>query len=168
MNDVEDLLYDEPPIPEAPTNLKEPIFEHIRNRLPEPLSVVKPLLLSYPADPELLILAALAALLEGRPDQSLTYQKRLKRRYVPTHALHLLHALALAQKRLWPQAARIMDQYFFSDFGISRWPYYLPCGDVLRPWVRRWLKAIETENERLLAPREIGRASCRERVSTIV
>ena len=154
MNDLEDFLYDEPPIPEAPAYLKEPIFEHIRNRLPEPLSVVKPLLVSYPADPELLILAALAALIEERPDQSLTYQKRLKRRYVPTHAFHLLHALALAQKRLWPQAARIMDQYFFSDFGISRWPYYLPCGDVLRPWVRRWLKAIETENARLLAPRQ--------------
>ena len=83
--------------------------------------MVKPLLVSYPADPELLILAALAALLEDRPDQSLTYQKRLKRRYVPSHAGHLLHALAMAQKRMWPQAARIVDQYFFSDFGISRW-----------------------------------------------
>jgi superfamily II DNA or RNA helicase len=154
MNDLEDPRYDEPPIPEAPAILKEPIFEHIRNRLPEPLSVVKALLVSYPADPELLILAALAALLEERPDQSLTYQKRFKRRYVPDHAFHLLHALALAQKRLWLQAARIMDQHFFSDFGISRWPYYLPCGDVLRPWVRRWLKAIESESDRLLAPRE--------------
>ena len=156
MSDPEDLLYDEP-IPEAPENLKEPIYEHIRNRLPEPLSVVKPLLVSYPADPELLILAALAALLEDRPDQSLTYQKRLKRRYVPSQAAHLLHALALAQKRMWPQAARIVDQYFFSDFGISRWPYYLPCGDALKPWVRRWLKAIEIENDRLLAPREKAR-----------
>jgi superfamily II DNA or RNA helicase len=154
MNDREDLLYGEPPIPEAPADLKEPIFEHIRNRLPDPLSAVKPLLLSYPTDPDMLILAALAALLEERPDQSLTYQKRLKRRYFPSPAVHLLHALALAQKRLWPQAARIMDQHFFNEFGISRGPYYLPCGDVLRPWVRRWLKAIETENDRLLAPRE--------------
>ena len=154
MNDLEDLLYDEPPIPEAPADLKEPIFEHIRNHLADPLKLVKPVLLSYPTDPDVLILAALAALLEERPDQSLTYQKRLKRRYAPSHAVHLLHALALAQKRLWPQAARIMDQHFFGDFGISRWPYYLPCGDVLKPWVRRWLKTIERENQRLLAPRE--------------
>jgi superfamily II DNA or RNA helicase len=154
MNDPEELPYDELPIPGAPANLKEPILEHIRNHLPEPLSVVKPLLVSYPADPEVLILAALAALLEERPDQSLAYQKRFKRRYVPSHALHLLHALALAQKKLWPQAARIMDQYFFRNIGISSWPYYLPCGDVLKSWVRRWLKAIESENDRLLAPRE--------------
>ncbi len=99
MNDLEDLLSDEPPIPCAPGNLKEPIFEHIRNRLPDPHAVVKPLLLSYPTDPDVLILAALAALLEERPDQSLTYQKRLKRRYVPSPAVHLLHPLALAQKR---------------------------------------------------------------------
>lgn len=58
MNDPDDLLFPEPPIPEAPTDLKEPIYEHIRNRLPEPLSVVKPLLVSYPADPEVLILAS--------------------------------------------------------------------------------------------------------------
>ena len=60
MNDLEDLLYDEPPIPEAPADLKEPIFEHIRNHLPDPLNVVKPVLLSYPTDPDVLILAALA------------------------------------------------------------------------------------------------------------
>jgi len=144
----------EPAAPEIAKSTVERILEHINNRLPNPLSVVKPALIENPTDPEVLILAALAALLEERPDQSLTYQKRLKRRYVPSPAVHLLHALALAQKRLWPQAARIMDQHFFNDFGISRWPYYLPCGDVLRPWVRRWLKTIETENDRLLAPRE--------------
>jgi hypothetical protein len=33
MNEPEDLLYDVPPIPEAPAIFKEPILEYIRNRL---------------------------------------------------------------------------------------------------------------------------------------
>src|SRR5712691_10477241 len=74
----------EPAPPEVAESPIERILEHITNRLPNPLSAVKPALIENPADPDLLILAALAALLEERPDQSLTYQKRLKRRYVPS------------------------------------------------------------------------------------
>lgn len=56
----------EPATPEIAKSTVERILEHITNRLPNPLSVVKPALIENPTDPELLILAALAALLEER------------------------------------------------------------------------------------------------------
>jgi hypothetical protein len=70
---------------------------------------VRPALNAYPGDPELLLLAATAALLDGLPDQSLRYLHRFTKRYQPIEAKdQLLLAIALAQQGRWSQAAQVV------------------------------------------------------------
>ena len=57
-----------------------------------------------PGDPSILMLAAMAALFDQRPERALTFLKRLSKRYVTTDVHHLLQALALFQSTSasWP------------------------------------------------------------------
>ena len=48
-----------------------------------------------PGDPVILCQAAMAALLDGRPDKAHLYLKRYAKRYAPMQSHHLLSALAL-------------------------------------------------------------------------
>jgi superfamily II DNA or RNA helicase len=58
----------------------------------------------WPADPELLLLAALAALAIDLPERALILLKRYGKRYVPGKPVTLLMALALAQQRRFTHA----------------------------------------------------------------
>ena len=58
----------------------------------------------WPADPELLLLAALAALAIDLPERALKLLKRYGKRYVPGKPVTLLMALALAQQRRFTHA----------------------------------------------------------------
>ena len=55
-------------------------------------------LLAWPADPELLLLAALAALAANQPVRALALLKRYGKRYKPGKPSSLLTSLALAQQ----------------------------------------------------------------------
>jgi superfamily II DNA or RNA helicase len=70
---------------------------------------------AHPADPALLLLAALAALVVGQPDRALGALKRFERRYERDNAATLLTGLALARQghaaRAWSllQGAHLLD-----------------------------------------------------------
>jgi superfamily II DNA or RNA helicase len=137
-----DRFFD-PPIPEAPEKIKQPIRQHVISRADEPLRAVVPALKEYPKDPELLLLAAIAALMEERPDQSLVYQKRYEKHFVPHPGLYFLQAIATAQKGYWSQAARILNRHKLnSDYRVAS---YLPCGWQLQSWIRSWITRINRE-----------------------
>ena len=93
--------------PDAPDDLavwKTQLFAHIGGRQPNALQTVLPALLAHPTDPELLLLAVVAGLLDERAEQSLRYLQRFTKRYVPfTVEDQLLRAIALAQRGMWTQ-----------------------------------------------------------------
>jgi SNF2 family DNA or RNA helicase len=134
---------------------KQVIWTHIRNRGKDPLREVIPALNAYPTDADLLLTAALAALLEERPDQSLRYQKRFSKHYYPAQEFHLLHALALAQYGRWSQAEQLIRQHRLQNINYAA--RHLPCAQALRPWIVGWFNRIELENGRLRAPQEKAR-----------
>lgn len=136
------------PVPDDLDAWKEKLFDHVARREKDALGAVQPALNAHPTDPELLLLAALAALLDERPDQSLRYQHRFAKRFRPFAAEdHLLRTIALAQQERWPQAAQIVKQHGYSRLHSSL--QYLPCGWPLMGWVRGWLGKIERREKRL-------------------
>ena len=151
----QDVAVDEPALPATGDlkALKQALYTHISRREKEPLRLVQPVLNAHPADPDLLLLAALAALLEERPDQSLRYQHRFSKRFVPLAAEdHLLRAIALAQQGRWAQATQVLKQQGSRRLHASI--QYLPCGWALMSWLRGWISKIEREQKRRVASPE--------------
>jgi superfamily II DNA or RNA helicase len=112
----------------------------------ESLSEVQKLLQYEPTDPDLLLLASLAALFEERPEQCLRYLNRLYKRYVPTEESHLLRALALAQQGHWFQAGQVIKQHNLSDILRSHYRvHFLPLTKKLALWINGWLDRIKAE-----------------------
>jgi superfamily II DNA or RNA helicase len=111
------------------------------------LGEVQSALQSHPSDPELLLMAALAALFAERPDLSLRYEHRFSKRFVPREAEgYLLRAIALAQQERWAQAAQIVKQHGYGTLHGSF--LYLPGHWALRAWVHNWLDKIERAEKR--------------------
>ncbi len=126
---------------------KRSLYDHLERREPKLLEAVLPALGAYPADGELLLLAAVAALLENKPEQSLRFQHRFAKRYRPFEAeLLLLQAVALAQSEKWVLAWRIVTQHGTARLQGSI--HYLPCAWSLAAWFRGWLGKIERAEER--------------------
>jgi superfamily II DNA or RNA helicase len=120
--------------------------EGIVRRDGEMLGEVQSALQSHPSDPELLLMAALAALFAERPDLSLRYEHRFSKRFVPMEAEgHLLRAIALAQQERWAQATQIVKQH---QGTLHRSFLHLPGDWALRTWVHRWLDKIERAEKR--------------------
>jgi superfamily II DNA or RNA helicase len=90
----------------------------------------------FPSDGALLEYAAFAALVEGRPDLSLLYIKRLSKSYFPMPGSHACQALALAQQGKWPIAQSVLEK-------LAGWNYaaLFPPG-LDRRWIEKWLSAI--------------------------
>jgi hypothetical protein len=104
---------------------KRRLRERIVRRDGEMLGEVQSARQSHPSDPELLLMAALAALFAERPDLSLRYEHRFSKRFMPIEAEgHLLRAIALAQQERWAQAAQIMKQHGYGTLHGSF--IYLP------------------------------------------
>jgi hypothetical protein len=139
------------PIPDRPVDSPDPspvsLLDQIESRIEngEPaLALIRPALQQEPTSFELLVLGAVAALLEERPDQALAYVKRLHKRYLPSPPDNLLLAVAHAQKRNWFQAKQSLQ--LTRRFNLRSLASGLPGGDSLLPRLRRWLATIETEN----------------------
>lgn len=138
--------------PLAPDRLLGELQLRIINYPKDCLSEIRPALNAYPTDAGLLIMAALGALLEARPDQSLVYQKRFGKRYNQAPATHLLNALALAQKGNWSQAERVIKQHGLTNLDYAT--EHLPCGMSLIPWVRNWVNKIGRESRQMAIAQE--------------
>ena len=135
----------------SPDTWKRHLRERIVRRDDGMLNEAQAALQSYPSDPELLLMAALAALFAGRPELSLRYEHRFSKRFVPLEAEgHLLRAIALAQAERWAQAAQILKRHGYGKLHSSF--LYLPGDWALRPWVHGWLNKIERAEKRRTTP----------------
>ncbi len=128
--------------PDALAAWKAQLISHLSTRQPEALQAVLPALQVHPTDPDILLMAVLAGLLDERPEHSLRYLPRFTKRYAP-HSVedHLLHAIALAQRGMWPQAARLVEQH--GAFQLNSAIQHIPCGLQLMTWFHGWVRKIE-------------------------
>lgn len=95
---------------------------------------------ALPGDPVILYSAAMAALLDGRPDKASLYLKRYAKRYVGGKPYYLLSALALAA-----QKNRIAARALLERHGWTEWRYAMdsfPGGYVRRRWLAERIDAI--------------------------
>ncbi|MBA3766755.1 MAG: hypothetical protein H0W99_07170, partial [Acidobacteria bacterium] len=147
-----DIAFDTPSHADAESlDWKRRLREGIVRKDGEMLGEVQSALQSHSSDPELLLMAALAALFAERPDLSLRYEQRFSKRFVPIEAEgHLLRAIALAQQERWGQAARIVKQHGYGTLHGSF--LYLPGNWALRTWVHNWLNKIERAEKRRVSP----------------
>ena len=114
------------------------IEQCLNSRDAKPLVPARKAVDRYPTDPMILQTAAFAALVEGQPDEALSYIKRLKKRYVPNPVDYLCSAVALAMKGSWPMAQAIYNEQIRSVTNACR----LAPHTVDRHWVRRWMNRI--------------------------
>lgn len=126
--------------------------EAFRKRQPYPLQLAEQALRECPRDAYILNLAAVAALLEEKPDRCLRYLKRLEKYFVADEHNRLLRALALAQQGRLTTAASLLKHD-----GLDTYPkalYWFMADPSLRAWVTEWLSKIY--NQQWLA-QESGR-----------
>lgn len=134
-------------VPDDLAAWKAKLFARLGGREPDALQVVLPALHAHPTDPELLLLAVIAGLLDERPEQSLRYLQRFTKRYVPfTVEDQLLRAIALAQRGMWTQAAHLVKQHGVRQ--LSSAMQHVPCGWQLMSWFHGWVRKIEREAQR--------------------
>jgi superfamily II DNA or RNA helicase len=98
-----------------------------------------------PRDPHILNLAAVAALLEEKPERCLRYLKRLSKHFVADQRDRLLRAVALAQQGHLASAAELLK-----SAGLNSYPQALAwfVGDwSLRPWLVEWLGKIYRQKQ---------------------
>jgi len=113
-------------------------IDHLRKALAErssqALDMAEEALHAWPASPELLLLAALAALAGARPERALVLLKRYGKRYGPGKPAVLLTGLALAQQgqsaRAWSMlqdaglhTGRAALSWFVGDDIMEEWLY---------------------------------------------
>ena len=65
---------------------KMALMTHLASRQPQALQAALPVLQAAPTDADVLLMAAIAALLDERPEQSLRYLSRFAKRYQPLAA----------------------------------------------------------------------------------
>ncbi len=92
-----------------------------------------------PGDPEILLLAATAALLDARPQRALVFLKRLSK-YASGPAAHLLHALTLNQFNKRTAAKALLERHGLTNLRAAT-PAF-PGGSRHLPWLMRELAAI--------------------------
>jgi superfamily II DNA or RNA helicase len=93
-----------------------------------------------PGDPVILCQAAMAALLDRRPDKAQLYLKRYAKRYVPAQSHHLLSALALGVQNKLTPARALLERY-----GLTNWRdamRFFPGGSEQRLWLDATLDII--------------------------
>jgi superfamily II DNA or RNA helicase len=92
-----------------------------------------------PGDIVILMLAAMAALLDERPERALVFLKRFSRR-AAAPAEHLLHALALNQVDQRAAAKALLERNGLTSWSAARAAF--PGGSKHLPWLMRQLDAI--------------------------
>src|SRR5438128_3834737 len=93
----------------------------LAERSPRLMVFAESALRESPGHPELLMLAALAALVERQPDRALVYLKRFRKRYAAGGPITLLSALAAAQRGQFSRASTMLK-----EAGMATFPEALP------------------------------------------
>jgi len=112
--------------------------------------VAEQALREWPIDPEILLLAALTALAEARPDRALVLLKRFGKRFVSGKSMKLLTALALGQQDQYARAwAMLCDEGLVTNHAVSGWFV----GDAnMDDWLYAQLREIRLEATRATRP----------------
>ena len=131
-----------PERPGAESGDRDSLIDHLRDALASRSPLVREIaeegLRSWPADPELLLLAALAALAMDLPERALSLLKRYGKRYVPGKPVTLLTGLALAQQRRFTHAWTMLHAAGLdNDRAALAWFV----GDTVMAGARRLLQA---------------------------
>ena len=104
-----------------------------------------------PTDPELLLLAALTELANGRPERTHVLLKRYRKRYVPGREANLLTALALGQQQQFAKALTVLRE---DKLDTDRAAIACFVGDaVMHDWLLDNLREIRRKAYLLEKPR---------------
>jgi len=98
-----------PPAPDAEENLRAAIADS--NRESGLLPLAEQAVRASPGDPHILLLAATAALIDGKSARAQTFLKRFSKRFEPVRAYQLLRAFALAQDGKLTMARSVLEAY---------------------------------------------------------
>lgn len=93
-----------------------------------------------PGDPDILLIAATAALLDQNPERALVFLKRFSKRYKPIAAYHLLSALAAEQQSKRGVARAILERYGLTSRAKAFEAF--ACGWERRAWLDAQLANI--------------------------
>ncbi len=115
-------------------------------RSPQARDVAEEALRAFPADPELLLLAALAALATALPDRALVLLKRYGKRYGSGKPVILLTCLALAQQGHATRAWTTLQEAGLHT-GRTALPWFVGA-DAMGHWLHDQLHALRREQER--------------------
>ena len=127
----------------------ERLRDALAERSPEIRGIAEQALRACPADPELLLLAALAAMAASQPERALALLKRYQKRFAPGKPTILLTALALAQQRQFSRAWTMLEAEGLESFpAAARW---FVGADVMQDWLRERLLEIRLERVRTQA-----------------
>lgn len=127
-----------PPAPDAEESLRAAIADPHRESgfLPLAEQAVR----ASPGDPHILLLAATAALLDGKSARAQTFLKRFSKRFEPVRAYQLLRAFALAQDGKPTMARSVLEAH-----DLTR-PYpamlNFPAGRSRHAWLNEQLERI--------------------------
>jgi len=115
------------------------------------LQLAKNAIENDPSNGVFLILAAMAAVLQGDPRTAHRYLKRLDKKFMPSPVTPVVRAIALAQENRWPVAQQLLRKHQIVATSAC---YLLPRN--MTAWARRWLKKIErwTPEAREKSPRK--------------
>lgn len=114
--------------------LHSDIHDRLGDKARHPLAKAQEALKTFPADGELLILAAFAAVVEQRPDLALAFIKRYHKNYFADSGSLTCECLALAQAGQWYKSQQLMTS---SGINLSRMCAALPPG-IAAAWARQW------------------------------
>ena len=129
-------------LPSSAEAWAERLFEALNdpNRHSGFLPLAEEAVAACPGDGFVLSLAAIAALLEQRPDRALVFLKRFSKRYKPRATEHLLTAFAFFQKNNRGAARELLTAH-----KLTQWPeafQAFPVGQARFRWLAEHINAI--------------------------
>ena len=130
----------------------------LAQRSPDVSQIVEDALHAWPADAEILLLAALTALAGNQPDRALRLLKRHGKRYVPGKLMTLLMGLTLAQQGHYAKAwTTLAAEGLTTDRAAHAW---FIGNTVMEEWLYDRLREIRRERLRVTGPAQ-GRQQAR-------
>ncbi len=136
-----------PPEPNAPAQEKggraywlNRLYPALADLSPGALRIAEAALQACPADPAMLLLAALAALVAGQPERAIGFLKRHERKYEADKPVTLLTALALARQGYTARARALLERDGLLDPQTAlRW---FVGRRAMAPWLVQQLMAL--------------------------
>jgi superfamily II DNA or RNA helicase len=155
-----------PPVEKRDRNYWESaVRSALAGRSQRSLLLAEQALTIHPGDPELMLLAALAALANEQPDRAHRILNRFRKRFVPQKDANLLTALALGQQKQYAKALAVLRENKLED---GRAAVAAFVGDaIMQGWLIdsldeiRWKGRLSDTANPLTKPRPTARAGAK-------